>query len=113
MSDPKILIPLLRKHLPKIIAQEIVGVQPMSIRPKVPETWQGYLRRLGNGLNGVATNKYITEADIVENAQKYMQIKYPGNYTVEPYYNTEMGRFDLRLKFDDPKEEIVWLLRWS
>jgi len=105
------IINQLRKTLPQTIAQEIVGVQPMG--RIVPDTWQSYLRRLGNGLNGVATNKYITEADIVENAQKYMQIKYPGNYTLEPYYNTERGRFDLRLKFDDPKEEIVWLLRWS
>lgn len=29
MSDPKILIPLLRKHIPTLIAQDIVGVQPM------------------------------------------------------------------------------------
>ena len=79
----------------------------------VPDTWQSYLRRLGNGLNGVATNKYITEADIVENAQKYMQIKYPGPYTVEQYYSTDKMKWDLRLRFADPREETLWLLRWS
>ena len=79
----------------------------------VPETWQNYLRRLGNGLNGVATNKFITERDIVENAQKYMQIRYPGNYTVEQYYNVDKMRWDLRLRFEDPKEETLWLLRWT
>lgn len=113
MTDPKILIPLLRKHIPKLIAQEIVGAQPMGIRAKTPETWQGYLRRLGNGLNGVATNKYITEDGIVENAQKYMQTKYPGPYTVEPYYNTKNMKMDLRLKFEDPREETMWLLKWT
>lgn len=104
---------MIRKVLPTVIAREIVGVQPMSIGAKTPETWQGYLRRLGNGLNGVATNKYITAEDIIDNAQKCMQINYPGQYTVEQFYNAESGRFDLRLKFDDPKEEIVWLLRWT
>lgn len=112
MTDPKILIPLLRKHLPKIIAQEIVGVQPMG--QEVPDTWQSYLRRLGNGLNGITErSKTITETDIVANAQKYMQKKYPGKYVVEQFYNVDRGKFDLRLKFDDPKEEVVWLLRWS
>ena len=112
MTDPKILIPLLRKHLPKIIAQEIVGVQPMG--QEVPDTWQSYLRRLGNGLNGITErSKNITEADIVANAQEYMQKKYPGKYVVEQFYNAERGRVDLRLKFDDPKEEMFWLLRWS
>jgi len=79
----------------------------------VPNTWQSYLSRLGNGLNGVPTNKYITEADILDNAQKYMQLNYPGNYTVEPFYNTKKMKVDLRLKFEDPREETVWLLRWS
>ena len=113
MTYHKILIPLLRKHIPKILAQEIVGVQPMSIDQPVPDTWQTYLSRLGNGLNGVASNKYITEADILDNAQKYMQIKYPGKYTVEQFYNTKKMKIDLRLRFDDPKEETFWLLRWS
>lgn len=114
MTDPKILIPLLRKHLPKIIAEEIVGVQPMG--QEVPDTWQSYLRRLGNGLNGVigaGAKTAFSEENIVANAQEYMQKKYPGKYVVEQFYNAERGRFDLRLKFDDPKEETFWLLRWS
>ena len=113
LVDPKVLITTLRKMIPQLIANEMVGVQPMNIQPKVPETWQSYLSRLGNGLNGVATNKYITEEDIVENAQKYMQSKYPGPYTVESCYNAEKMKMDLRLKFDDPKEELMWTLKWS
>ena len=107
------LINQLRKSLPQTIAEEIAGVQPMGIRAKTPETWQGYLRRLGNGLNGVTTNKYITEEDILDNAQKYMQEKYPGPYSVESYYNADKMKFDLRLRFDDPQEETIWLLRQS
>ena len=112
--DPKIMIPIIRKVLPTVIAQEIVGVQPMNIRPKVPETWQSYLRRLGNGLNGLSErSQTVTEEDIVANAEKYMQIKYPGPYRVEQFYNANKMKWDLRLKFEDPKEETMWLLRWS
>ena len=92
-------------------------------RPKVinpprfpPDTWQVYLSRLGNGLNGVigaGGKSTFTEADIVANAYVYMEKKYPGNYRVESYYNADKMKWDLRLKFDDPREETVWLLRWS
>ena len=112
--DPKIMIPLIRKVLPAVIAQEIVGVQPMNIRPKVPETWQSYLRRLGNGLNGLSErSQTVTEEDIVANAEKYMQIKYPGPYRVEQFYNANKMKWDLRLKFEDPAEETFWLLKYS
>ena len=104
----------LRKSLPQTIAQEIVGVQPMG--RVAPDTWQSYLRRLGNGLNGIygaGGTTTVTEADIVENAQKYMMLKYPGNYQVEPYYNADKMKWDLRLKFNSPKEETFWLLKYS
>lgn len=111
--DPKIMIPLIRKVLPTVIAQEIVGVQPMNIHPKESETWQSYLSRLGSGINGVASNNYITEEEIITNAEKWMKIRYPGNYIVEAYYNNKKMKMDLRLKFDDPKEETMWMLKWS
>ena len=89
------------------------GVYHAPYRP-APETWQSYLRRLGNGINGVfERSKTITEEDIVANAYKWMQIKYPGPYRVESYYNSDKMKFDLRLVFDDPKEETLWLLRWT
>jgi hypothetical protein len=50
---------------------------------------------------------------ILEQAQKEFQEKWPGNYQVEEFYNSKKLRFGLRLKFQDPKEEVVWLLRWS
>ncbi len=78
------------------------------------DTWQSYLRRLGNGINGVTErSNTITEADIVARADHYMKIRYPGNYRVEQFYNAEKMKWDLRLLFDDPKEETMWLLRWS
>ena len=110
----------LRKTLLKQTAEEIVGVQPMGSAgglfagTPAPDTWQSYLRRLGNGINGVSErSKTLTEKDIIVNAEHYMKKKYPGNYTVESYYNADKMKWDLRLKFDDPKEETMWLLRWS
>lgn len=79
-----------------------------------PQTWQSYLRRLGNGINGVSDrSETVTDADIVARAEKYMQINYPGPYRVEQYYNSDKMMWDLRLKFDSPKEETFWLLKYS
>lgn len=78
------------------------------------QTWQSYMRRLGNGINGVSDrSETVTDADIVARAEKYMQIKYPGPYRVEQYYNSDKMMWDLRLKFDSPKEETFWLLKYS
>lgn len=82
-----------------------------SAGQEVPLTWQSYLHRLGNGLNGVATNKFITEEHIVANAEEQMQKKYPGRYKVEQYYNIDKMKWDLRLRFEDPREETLWILR--
>lgn len=80
----------------------------------VSMTWQSYLRRLSNGINGVSDrSKVLTAEDIIARAEKYMQIRYPGPYTVEQFYNAEKMKWDVRLKFNDPKEELFWLLKWS
>lgn len=85
-----------------------------TIPQKQPDTWQSYLRRLGSGINGVSErSKTLTEKDIIANAEHYMQKRYPGSYRVESYYNADKMKYDLRLKFDDPKQETMWLLRWS
>lgn len=108
----KNLIPIIRKVMPAVIAQDIVVVQPMG--QAMPETWQSYLRRLSNGINGISErSKVLTAEDIIANTQKHMQIKYPGPYTVEQFYNAEKMKWDVRLKFDDPKQEIMWMLKHS
>lgn len=83
--------------------------------PNIPqtETWQSYLRRLVYGVNPPERSQVLTPEDIVARAEKWMQFKYPGPYTVEQFYNSEKIKWDLRLKFEDPAEETMWLLRWS
>lgn len=89
------------------------GAYHAPYRPDL-DTWKSYLRRLGNGINGVSErSKTLTEKDIIVNAGHYMQKRYPGNYVVESYYNSDKMKWDLKLKFDDPKQEIMWLLKWS
>ena len=111
----------LRKTMPTLMAQSIAGVQPMGsaggvfgVKRPAPDNWQTYLRRLGNGINGISErSKTLTEKDIIANAEHYMQKRYPGPYRVESYYSADKMKYDLRLKFDDPKQETMWLLRWS
>jgi len=79
-----------------------------------PDTWQSYLRRLGNGINGISDrSETVTDADIVARAEKYMKIRYPGPYLVEQYYNSDKMKWDLRLRFDDPQEELLWNIKYS
>ncbi len=113
MTDPKILIPLIRKHLPTLIAQDIVGVQPMTIRPKREITWQEYLLALQSKYASWTKLGQQCEGDGLADATEMMQKKYPGPYRVVEKYNAARGTFDLELEFDDPKEKTMWLLRNS
>lgn len=42
---------------------------------------------------------------------KYMQERFPGNYTLEEYYDSNTMSFRYRLKFDSEQDEIVFKLR--
>ena len=42
-----------------------------------------------------------------------MQRYYPGPYKVVEEYDINRGVFGFKLKFSDPKEELLWILRWS
>lgn len=84
----------------------------MNQTPK--PTWQSYLRQLGSGINGIAErSKRLTEADIIANAQAYMQMHYPGRYTVEQFYNAQKFKIDLRLRFDNPRDETWFRIQYG
>ena len=90
---------------------QVAGAFYVPDRP-APDTWQTYLRRLGNGINGVSErSKVLTAEDIIARAEKYMQIRYPGPYRIEQYYNSDKMKWDLRLRFENPYEQTIWLLK--
>lgn len=74
-------------------------------------TWQqmldGYYRT--SFING----DYTTGEDRIATIQAEMQERFPGKYVVENFYNNKKMRFDLRLRFDDPKQETMWKIKNS
>lgn len=85
-----------------------VGIQPM----KYQEYLNYYSLRMFDGTT-LPMMKLNPEKTILDCAQEELQQKWPGNYRIEEFYNPKKGRIDLRLQFNDPKEETMWLLRWS
>lgn len=42
-----------------------------------------------------------------------MQKKFPGPYIVKERYNSQKGRFEYVLVFNDNRQELFWKLKWS
>ena len=79
-------------------------------------SWRTYLDYyIGQKIFGLKTpeQKLHPEMTLEECATADFQKRWPGPYVVEEYYNVDKGRFDLRLKFDDPAQEAWWLLKWT
>ena len=109
MTDTKRLISMLRKTIPTLIAQDIVGVQPMGPTPK-PVTWQNTLRELELKYKVRTFNGYGMG---MKDVNDIMQDLYPGPYRVVEKYISGSMNFSFELEFDDPKEKTFWLLKWS
>lgn len=109
--NTKILIPLLRKIIPSVVAQEIVGVQPMSLEPR-KMSWEDDLRNLSLKYNGWLTINEKT-GNGLDDANEIFQSKYPGPYRLIDYYDNNRGVFSLKLGFDNPNQELLWKIKWS
>lgn len=57
--------------------------------------------------------KLYPEKTLEEVAEDDMKNRYPGNYCVEEYFDSKIGKFSLRLKFENEAEETWWLLKYS
>jgi hypothetical protein len=73
--------------------------------------WEKKLRSYGSGLNGISST--LPTDRLIENANNHMQREFPGNYIVEDYYDPKTMQFALRLKFNTPKDETFFILRWA
>ena len=71
----------------------------MAVR-LVVRSWQSLLEEAH--LTGVAQG----------GIEAFMQDFFPGPYSVEEYYDAKLGRFNYRLKFEDPKQETIWRIKY-
>jgi hypothetical protein len=121
--------------MPSLIADDIVGVQPMSgpmgqiftMRARYsgfpdPEqlAWKGYLKYLIHEYTYI-TGQYLRDPTTgshelaLAKCLEMMQNKYPGNYVLElvkvPMDNTMVD--ELNLVFDTPEDESFFMLQYS
>jgi len=68
-------------------------------------TWQISLRQL--------ERDYIYLLITYEEVNEQMQKLFPGPYRVVEKYLPNIMAIKFVLEFDDPKEQTLWLLRWS
>jgi hypothetical protein len=74
-------------------------------------TWRGELRRYRKSpfeqWDGTMMEHHLIRAT------EQMKEKYPGNYIVEEYFDPQILEFSLRLKFETPEEETLFLLKYE
>jgi hypothetical protein len=108
----KILISGIRKAMPSIIAQEIVGVQYLGSSEPI-RAWQSYLAEVDWNYFLWTEMENKSRDDSLALAQEFMQARCPGPYCV---VEKPLGLWrvtELELKFNDPHEQTIWQLRWS
>ena len=88
-----------------------VQMETVWVGPK--KTWQDTLTTLyerwshGKRVLIDADNRNKWNLQVVTR----MQGLFPGEYTIEEYYNPNKGRFDARLVFEDPRKEMLWKIQ--
>ena len=70
---------------------------------KVEPSWESYLRSLQLNFPGIA----------LESITALMKARYPGDYELMEWYNPERGVVDHRMKFADPRKEMLWVIQNS
>lgn len=117
-TDKSVLIPLIRKIMPGVIAQDIVGVQPMTgstgqifsmSGESTPTTPWEYLE------NCTWSNRGPDET--LAKLNERMQNRWPGNYKIivkEVRAKDSMYRVSKYVfEFDTPAEETLFRIKYS
>lgn len=76
-------------------------------------SWQEYLRKLEQKFNSWITTKFANRLEGIEDATELMKQHYPGNYTLTEKYDPARGVFALTVVFENPKEEMLWKIKWT
>lgn len=124
----RVLLPRI-KDLDHQVAYDIVGAQTMTgpigqqifnmrfnyaaILSEKKFGWQNSL----DHLTAHYYNRYTQDKDQPEfkimTAIAHMQEIYPGNYILEEYYDSDTKRHRLKMVFDSPEEESMFIMRYS
>jgi len=82
------------------------------IRPRInmqpTTTWYEYLKRLGN-----SAILFTLKGNDLSRAERLMQEKFPGPYSLYETYDPKRGVMIYALHFESKEEEIAWKLKWS
>ena len=89
------------------------GYVSTPYNPFKPTHWKDKLQELELKFASWLKIGNVSREGGLEDVNLMMKTWYPGNYTVVESYNPQRGVFGFKLVFEDPKEELVWLLRWS
>ena len=76
-------------------------------------TWQAYLLELQLRYASWTRIGQTSTKDGLDDATEIMQRRYPGNYTVDEKYDPVRGTFSLYLRFNDPRDETIFILKHS
>ena len=89
------------------------GYVSAPYNPFKPTSWQDKLIELELKFASWLKISNVSREGGLEDVNMMMKTWYPGNYKVAESYNVKRGVFGFKLVFDDPKEEIMWLLKWG
>lgn len=108
MSDDnfsKVLLPMIRRMVPTIIANDIVGVQPMNTVPTVPYELQcsEILNELQETVYCVQVIKYIISIDMPNNMREW----------VYDTFGDRVSHAGNKFYFERDSDRTLFLLKWA
>lgn len=62
---------------------------------------------------GSWSDKFPDEQEKLAQLDGLFREKFPGPYVIEEFYDAKLGRFNVRLKFAEPKDETMFILKHS
>lgn len=109
MNDPRLMIPLLRNALPNLMAQSIVGVQPMPdikyVTLTLPKPKYKFSR--ANWYVAEFDTKYYFEVD------KWCTEQFGPHPKNPDAWCRWFHKYEDKIHFRDEKDYVLFVLRWQ
>lgn len=98
-SDPRIMIPMIRKVMPSLIAQRIVGVQPMTNNLGI---FNQFFEKKFN--KKYWPYQYYVNVDVFSEVERWCWDRFKGRY---------WNNYGRMFVFKREKDYTMFLLRWA